>query len=116
MYVALCPSRRPTVGPSLTRIFPTQTEKRDALVAWEKEVQQKWENDAVFQPNAPTIDEIPLNSISSSELREKYPKFFGTIAYPYMFAAPHPPRLGIEQRKYGRLEQPGHNWFRTTQY
>lgn len=65
-----------------------QTEKRDALVAWEKQIQAKWEADGVFQPDAPTTDEIPLHSISPQELREKYPKFFGTIAYPYMCAIP----------------------------
>ncbi|ROW04107.1 hypothetical protein VSDG_00917 [Cytospora chrysosperma] len=65
------------------------TEKRDTLVSWEKKVQAKWESDRVFQPDAPTIDEIPLHSISSSELREKYPKFFGTIAYPYMNGVLH---------------------------
>ncbi|KAG6354707.1 hypothetical protein INS49_004725 [Diaporthe citri] len=65
------------------------TEKRDALVAWEKQIQAKWEADRVFQPDAPTTDEIPLHSISPQELREKYPKFFGTIAYPYMNGVLH---------------------------
>lgn len=89
MYVLLCPLGSPVLTEViLTYIVPFQTEKRDALVAWEKKVQQQWETDQVFQPDAPTIDEIPLHSISSTELREKYPKFFGTIAYPYMCAAP----------------------------
>ncbi|KAH8759895.1 leucyl-tRNA synthetase [Diaporthe sp. PMI_573] len=65
------------------------TEKRDALVAWEKRIQAKWEADGVFRPDAPTTDEIPLHSISPQELREKYPKFFGTIAYPYMNGVLH---------------------------
>lgn len=43
----------------------------------------------MFQPNAPSISEIPLNSISSTELREKHPKFFGTMAYPYMNGTLH---------------------------
>jgi leucyl-tRNA synthetase len=43
----------------------------------------------VFQPNAPTTSEVPLHSISAAELREKYPKFFGTMAYPYMNGTLH---------------------------
>ncbi|KAH8906798.1 leucyl-tRNA synthetase [Coniochaeta sp. PMI_546] len=60
------------------------TEKRDALISIEKKYQQIWEEDGVFQPDAPSISDIPLHSITAAELREKYPKFFGTIAYPYM--------------------------------
>ncbi|KAB5585582.1 hypothetical protein GE09DRAFT_1071167 [Coniochaeta sp. 2T2.1] len=60
------------------------TEKRDALISIEKKYQQMWEEDGLFQPDAPSIAEIPLHSISAAELRQKYPKFFGTIAYPYM--------------------------------
>lgn len=43
----------------------------------------------MFQPDAPSTDDIPLHSISAAELREKYPKFFGTIAYPYMNGTLH---------------------------
>lgn len=57
------------------------TEKRDALISIEKKYQQQWEEDGIFQPDAPSIADIPLDSISASELRKKYPKFFGTIAY-----------------------------------
>lgn len=60
------------------------TEKRDALISIEKKYQQQWEEDGIFQPDAPSISDIPLHSITAAELREKYPKFFGTIAYPYM--------------------------------
>lgn len=65
------------------------TEKRDTLVAWEKKIQQKWEAEKLFQPDAPSTADVPLNSISPAELREKYPKFFGTIAYPYMNGTLH---------------------------
>lgn len=61
--------------------FAVQTEKRDALISIEKKYQQIWEEDGVFQPDAPSISDIPLHSITAAELREKYPKFFGTIAY-----------------------------------
>ncbi|KAF5007544.1 hypothetical protein FDECE_6135 [Fusarium decemcellulare] len=46
-------------------------------------------NDRVFQPDAPTTEEIPLHSISAAELREKHPKFFGCMAYPYMNGTLH---------------------------
>ncbi|KAM7203947.1 leucine--tRNA ligase, cytoplasmic [Rhypophila sp. PSN 637] len=60
------------------------TEKRDTLIEIEKRYQRKWEEEGVFEVDAPSTDEFPLGSISPDELREKYPKFFGTIAYPYM--------------------------------
>lgn len=60
------------------------TEKRDTLIEIEKKYQQKWEEEGVFEVDAPSTAEFPLGSISPDELREKFPKFFGTIAYPYM--------------------------------
>lgn len=70
--------------------YPFQTEKRDALIAIEKKYQQKWDEDGVFKPDAPSTSEIPLHSISAAELRERFPKYFGTIAYPYMFGTTSP--------------------------
>lgn len=66
-----------------------QTEKRDTLIAIEKKYQKKWEEDGVFQPNAPSTTEIPLHSISAAEVRAQHPKFFGTMAYPYMNGTLH---------------------------
>lgn len=43
----------------------------------------------MFQPNAPTTSEIPLHSISAADLRANEPKFFGTMAYPYMNGTLH---------------------------
>ncbi|KFY06639.1 hypothetical protein V492_07888 [Pseudogymnoascus sp. VKM F-4246] len=65
------------------------TEKRDSLIAVEKKYQKKWQEDAVFQPNAPSITDIPLSALSAKEVREKHPKFFGTMAYPYMNGTLH---------------------------
>ncbi|KAI9049734.1 hypothetical protein LZ554_005886 [Drepanopeziza brunnea f. sp. 'monogermtubi'] len=65
------------------------TEKRDTLIAIEKKYQKKWEADGVFQPNAPTTTEIPLHSISAADVRSQHPKFFGTMAYPYMNGTLH---------------------------
>ncbi|KZZ97013.1 leucyl-tRNA synthetase, cytoplasmic [Ascosphaera apis ARSEF 7405] len=65
------------------------TEKRDTLIAIEKKYQKKWQEDKVFEVNAPSTEEVPLHSISAAELREKQPKFFGTFAYPYMNGTLH---------------------------
>ncbi|KAI5302366.1 hypothetical protein KEM56_000752 [Ascosphaera pollenicola] len=65
------------------------TEKRDTLIAIEKKYQKKWQEDKVFEVNAPSTDEVPLHSVSAAELREQQPKFFGTFAYPYMNGSLH---------------------------
>jgi len=72
-----------------TNIINPQTEKRDTLKAIEKKYQAKWQADGVFQPDAPSTTEIPLHSISAAELRKQQPKFFGTMAYPYMNGTLH---------------------------
>ncbi|CAB4487625.1 leucine-tRNA ligase [Rhizophagus irregularis] len=59
---------------------PKKTVKRDALKSIEQKIQQIWENERVFEVNAPTLQEISDDSI----LHEKFPKFMGTLAYPYM--------------------------------
>jgi leucyl-tRNA synthetase len=66
-----------------------QTEKRDTLVATEKKYQAQWQKDGVFQSDAPSTTEVPLHSISAAELRAQHPKFFGTMAYPYMNGTLH---------------------------
>ncbi|SPO03340.1 probable leucine--tRNA ligase, cytosolic [Cephalotrichum gorgonifer] len=65
------------------------TEKRDAITSWERECQAKWEKEGVFEVNPPSIDDIPLASMSGAELREKQPRWHGNIAYPYMNGALH---------------------------
>ncbi|KUJ13558.1 leucyl-tRNA synthetase-like protein [Mollisia scopiformis] len=65
------------------------TEKRDTLIAIEKKYQKKWQEDGVFEPDAPSTTEIPLHSISPADLRAQQPKFFGTMAYPYMNGTLH---------------------------
>jgi leucyl-tRNA synthetase len=77
-----------------------QTEKRDTLIAIEKKYQSKWQEDGVFQSNAPTTTEIPLHSISAAEVRKQHPKFFGTMAYPYMNGTLHAGRSRL--RAYAR--------------
>ncbi|KAI9760751.1 MAG: 2-isopropylmalate synthase [Chaenotheca gracillima] len=65
------------------------TEKRDTLISIEKRYQAKWAEDGIFEVNAPSTSEVPLHSISAAELRAKQPKFFGTMAYPYMNGTLH---------------------------
>lgn len=43
----------------------------------------------MFEQNAPSIQEVPLHSISAAQLREEQPKFFGCMAYPYMNGVLH---------------------------
>lgn len=59
------------------------------MIAIEKKYQQKWQEDGIFQPDAPSTTEVPLHSISAAELREQQPKFFGCMAYPYMNGTLH---------------------------
>ncbi|EFQ97379.1 leucyl-tRNA synthetase [Nannizzia gypsea CBS 118893] len=65
------------------------TEKRDTLIALEKKYQALWKEKKVFEVDAPSLSEIPAQSMSSAELQEKHPKFFGTMAFPYMNGTPH---------------------------
>ncbi|CAI6338018.1 unnamed protein product [Periconia digitata] len=59
------------------------TEKRDTLVATEKNYQKAWAEAHLFESDAPTTAEIPFGSVSPAALREQEPKFMGTMAYPY---------------------------------
>lgn len=65
------------------------TEKRDTLVAIEKKYQKQWQTDHIFETDAPSIQSVPYHSISPKELRSKHPKYFGTMAYPYMNGTLH---------------------------
>ncbi|KAF2668860.1 leucyl-tRNA synthetase [Microthyrium microscopicum] len=64
------------------------TEKRDALQAIEQKYQKQWQDQHIYQSNAPTLAEYP-GSTDPEELRQKVPKFFGTMAYPYVNGTPH---------------------------
>ena len=64
------------------------TEKRDTLIEIEKKYQQKWEEEHVFEVDAPSTAEFPLGSISPDELRsvrERLQKALGRepIVHPY---------------------------------
>ncbi|KAF5392068.1 hypothetical protein D9757_003334 [Collybiopsis confluens] len=64
-----------------------QTGKRDHLKALEKKYQQQWEDQNIFQVNAPPAAE--LKGLSKAEILRKYPKWFGNFPYPYMNGSLH---------------------------
>lgn len=64
-----------------------QTEKRDTLIASEKRYQKYWQDNHIFEVDAPTTDEDPTTD--PDVLREHHPKFFGCMAFPYMNGTLH---------------------------
>jgi hypothetical protein len=66
-----------SLSPAASSNDRVQTEKRDALRATEKKYQKLWQDEKVFESDAPSCSEHPPDSISPEELRAKFPKFFG---------------------------------------
>lgn len=64
------------------------TEKRDLLIGTEKDLQKRWQESHVFESDAPSISDFPP-STHTKTLHERFPKFFGTMAYPYVNGSPH---------------------------
>lgn len=64
-----------------------QTGKRDALKAIERKYQQRWADEHLFEVDAPTAEEVA--QLSSAQIKEKFPKWFGTFPYPYMNGSLH---------------------------
>ncbi|KAI5950943.1 CDC60 [Candida jiufengensis] len=64
-----------------------KTFRRDALIEIEKKYQKQWADEKLFEIDAPTFEEVPIENVE--EVREKYPKFFSTMAYPYMNGVLH---------------------------
>ena len=58
------------------------TARRDALIAIEKKYQRVWAEEKAFEVDAPLLAEDP--SDDADELRARFPKYFATMAYPYM--------------------------------
>ncbi|KAG4300705.1 hypothetical protein PCANB_002964 [Pneumocystis canis] len=63
------------------------TSKRDFLIRNEKRFQDEWKKKCIFEVNAPSFENEPTNNMDI--LHKKYPKFFGTMAYPYMNGSLH---------------------------
>ena len=64
-----------------------QTAKRDYLRGLEKNYQQRWQNEHLFEVNPPLQSE--LVSLSQAEIRKKHPKWFGNFPYLYLNGALH---------------------------
>ncbi|CBX93570.1 hypothetical protein IAQ61_009256 [Plenodomus lingam] len=65
------------------------TDKRDTLIEAEKRYQRAWEEQGVFNPDAPSLEEEPFDTTSPDQLHQKHPKWFGCFAYPYMNGTLH---------------------------
>ncbi|KAF2866189.1 hypothetical protein BDV95DRAFT_623278 [Massariosphaeria phaeospora] len=65
------------------------TEKRDTLIHTEKTYQTRWAEARVFEPDAPSIDDIDFQSTTPDQLHQQFPKWMGTFAYPYMNGTLH---------------------------
>lgn len=63
------------------------TGKRDTLVASELKYQKLWREKEFFNINAPTLKEEPSSDMN--EIRRRHPKYYGTMAYPYMNGTLH---------------------------
>ena len=63
------------------------TARRDTLIELEKKYQKYWNEEKFFEVNAPSITEDPETDVE--KLREKHPKYFATMAYPYMNGVLH---------------------------
>ncbi|PPQ63439.1 hypothetical protein CVT24_004971 [Panaeolus cyanescens] len=64
-----------------------QTAKRDHLKALEKQYQQRWQQEKLFEVAAPSPEE--LAGLSKDEIKQKFPKWFGNFPYPYMNGSLH---------------------------
>ncbi|KGU20050.1 leucine-tRNA ligase [Candida albicans P34048] len=64
-----------------------KTFRRDALIDIEKKYQKVWAEEKVFEVDAPTFEECPIEDVE--QVQEAHPKFFATMAYPYMNGVLH---------------------------
>lgn len=64
------------------------TSRRDALVANEKKYQAIWAKEKHFEVNAPSDKEEPYGT-SVDKLHDDYPKWYASMAYPYMNGVLH---------------------------
>lgn len=63
------------------------TSRRDALIDIEKKYQKYWAENKFFEVDAPTLAEDSNEDVD--KVRETHPKFFTTMAYPYMNGVLH---------------------------
>lgn len=77
-----------TPGEGQKAVVMENTGRRDTLIDIEKKYQALWEDEKPFEVDAPTNEVVPYGT-SYEELHEKHPKFFGSMAYPYMNGVLH---------------------------
>ncbi|AOA64589.1 leucyl tRNA synthetase, cytoplasmic [Komagataella phaffii CBS 7435] len=75
-------------APESKTIVLENTSRRDALIEIEKKYQKIWQDEKVFEVDAPTFEEEPYG-IDSDELHRRRPKHFSSMAYPYMNGVLH---------------------------
>lgn len=67
-----------------------QTSKRDYLTDLEKKYQSYWAKEKFFEVDSPMQSGIKgLEDMTPEQIREKYPKWFGTFPYAYMNGSLH---------------------------
>ncbi|TFK47205.1 leucyl-tRNA synthetase [Heliocybe sulcata] len=64
-----------------------QTGKRDFLKELEVKYQKRWAEEHLFEVDAPTPEETA--GLSTVDIRQKFPKWFGNFPYPYMNGSLH---------------------------
>lgn len=76
-----------SLNKSVSTLQLQNTFKRDFLIRNEKRIQSEWKKKCIFEVDAPSFEDEPSNNINI--LHKKHPKFFGTMAYPYMNGSLH---------------------------
>ncbi|KAF7759757.1 hypothetical protein Agabi119p4_11452 [Agaricus bisporus var. burnettii] len=64
-----------------------QTAKRDYLKSLERQYQDRWRSERLFEIDAPSQADIA--GLSTQQVHQKYPKWFGNFPYPYMNGSLH---------------------------
>lgn len=72
---------------SANTIELAQTGKRDEIRELERKYQARWTEERVFEVNAPPQEE--LAGLSKADIKEKYPKWFGNVPFPYTNGSLH---------------------------
>ena len=57
----------------------SQTFKRDYLIGIEKSLQKRWQDDKLFEIDAPTEEELGKGDLSPAEIQTECPKWMGTF-------------------------------------
>jgi leucyl-tRNA synthetase len=86
-YVKMSGPAKPDAKTEAKTLVMENTARRDTLIAIERKYQKIWQEEKVFEVDAPPKE--LAGSISGEELRKKYPKYFATMAYPYMNGVLH---------------------------